>query len=209
MRVAGRRVGFAGDRGAEAEAAHVDAARRFFRPELYNRIDRVVSFRALDRAAVAPLVQRQLAALLGRRGLERSSVLVEVEPELVETLIDRGFDPRYGARSLRRELEQRLALPLAEHLVQRYGLKAVVMLREPEGFVASVKRLGLDWAVAQVVAHLEPYGRAVRASDGRDLVADSEAFHEAFTALALDASTHHRGDDAVRALHRELFGVRA
>jgi ATP-dependent Clp protease ATP-binding subunit ClpC len=188
VREAGRRVGFAGDRGAEAEAAHVDAARRFFRPELYNRIDRVVSFRALDRAAVAPLVQRQLAALLGRRGLERSSVLVEVEPELVETLIDRGFDPRYGARSLRRELEQRLALPLAEHLVQHHGAPLTLATLGSDG---DEVKLSLAWPEPVVRAALPLPSIA----DWATLDARLVSLREALAQLAQD-------DDVV-ALERE------
>ncbi len=142
VREAGRRTGFAGDRQAEAEATHLDAARRFFRPEMYNRIDRVVSFRALDRGALDPLVRRLLAGMLGRRGLQRSSVLVDVEPELVETLIDRGFDPRYGARSIRRELEQRLALPLAEHLVAHHGAPLTLATL---GAAGDDVKLSLSW----------------------------------------------------------------
>jgi hypothetical protein len=117
VREATHHLGFGEVGRAEAHAAHIEAARRFFRPELFNRLDRVVCFRALEREDLAPLVERLLARMLGRRGLARSSVLVEVDAAVVRMLVEQGFDARYGARSVRREIEQRLALPLAEHLV--------------------------------------------------------------------------------------------
>ncbi|MEZ4433697.1 MAG: AAA family ATPase [bacterium] len=119
VREAERAVGFAELRGS-GEARHfTQAAEAFFRPEFFNRIDRIVAFRSLGRADLGPLIKRILAAVLARRGLRRSGVMVEVEPELVELLVDEGFDPRYGARSLRRALEQRLTVPLARRLVSQ------------------------------------------------------------------------------------------
>lgn len=117
VREAERAMGFAELRGS-GEARHfTQVAEAFFRPEFFNRIDRIVAFRSLGREDLGPLIKRILAAVLSRRGLRRSGVMVEVEPELVELLVDEGFDPRYGARSLRRALEQRLTVPLARRLV--------------------------------------------------------------------------------------------
>lgn len=117
VRQAERSLGFGGGDGASQDLHYRKAAEQFFRPEFFNRIDQVVPFRALDRDAMAPLVKRILTEILGRRGLRRSGVLVRVEPDLTELLMDQGFDPRYGARSMRRALEQRLTVPLARHLV--------------------------------------------------------------------------------------------
>ncbi len=117
VRESQRSLGFVEPDGAGRDAQFRKAAEGFFRPEFFNRIDRIVAFRALGREAIAPLVRRLLQDVLGRRGLRRSGVLVQVEPELVDLLVDQGFEPRYGARSLKRALEQRLTVPLAQHLV--------------------------------------------------------------------------------------------
>lgn len=87
---------------------------------------------------------------------------------------------------------------------QKAMVDLVAVLTEDKTAVACTKRLGLEWAVAQIAAHLAPYNRAVRASDGRDVSGDSEAFHTAFTKLAVSASAHHGSDDAV---HRALFNT--
>ncbi len=118
VREANRSLGFAGPDEEQMDTHYRKAAEGFFRPEFFNRIDRIVPFRRLGREAIAPLVQRLLQDILGRRGLRRSQVMVQVDPALVELLIDLGFDPQYGARSMKRLLEQRLTVPLAKRLVE-------------------------------------------------------------------------------------------
>jgi ATP-dependent Clp protease ATP-binding subunit ClpC len=110
-------VGFAEGEVPDRSAHYVAAVRAFFRPELFNRIDRILAYRALGRDAVRPLAERAILELMGRRGLRRAGVLVEVEEALIDVLVTRGFDPRYGARALRRVIEQELAVPLARRLV--------------------------------------------------------------------------------------------
>jgi ATP-dependent Clp protease ATP-binding subunit ClpC len=121
VREAASQTGFARGDPAEARAHYLSAAQRFFRPEFFNRIDRVVPFRPLDRASLRAVVEQQLAELLSRRGIEHAQVQVEVEPELLDVLVERAWDPRFGARPLKRSMEKRLALPLAHHLVRRHA----------------------------------------------------------------------------------------
>ena len=121
VRDAEKTVGF-GEPTVQSLGSHYrSAAEKFFRPEFFNRIDRVVAFRQLDRGVIIPLVSRLVAQMLSRQGLKRSSVLVGVDAELPEVLVDQGFDKRYGARSVKRILEQRLAVPLSQHLVQDHS----------------------------------------------------------------------------------------
>ncbi|MCK6546153.1 AAA family ATPase [Myxococcota bacterium] len=116
-REAGKSLGFGEPTAATLEAHYRSAAERWFRPELFNRIDRVVAFAPLGRDALTPLVRRLMEQMLTRRGLTRQSIVVDVDPALVEVLVAEGFDPRYGARSVKRILEAKLAVPLARHLV--------------------------------------------------------------------------------------------
>ena len=119
VREATVRTGFAREGGDTARTHYLAAVRQFFRPEFFNRIDRVVPFVPLDRAALRVVVEHALKGLLSRRGVRRGNVLVDVEPELLDALVEQAYDPRYGARPLRRALERELAVPLAHHLVRR------------------------------------------------------------------------------------------
>ncbi|MEM7244673.1 MAG: AAA family ATPase [Acidobacteriota bacterium] len=92
------------------------AAERFFRPELFNRLDRLVPFRSLDRETVAQVARRRIDDVFQRPGLRRRRTLLEVHPRALELVIDAAFDPSLGARALKRAVEQRIASPLAERL---------------------------------------------------------------------------------------------
>ncbi|MEW5847587.1 MAG: AAA family ATPase [Myxococcota bacterium] len=119
VREAASRTGFNAHDEEESRRHYITAARKFFRPEFFNRIDRVVPFRSLGPDALRVVVEHALTDLLGRRGIQRGNVLVEVEPELLDLLVEKAFDPRYGARPLKRALERKLTVPLAHHLVRR------------------------------------------------------------------------------------------
>jgi ATP-dependent Clp protease ATP-binding subunit ClpC len=146
VREAAARTGF--HRTPEgAEAHYLSSVRAFFRPEFFNRLDRVVPFRPLTPAALRVVVEHALESLLSRRGIRRGNVLVEVESPLLDLLVEQAYDPRYGARPLKRALERRLTVPLAHHLVRRgaedlarvelfrrgddMGLSVELMVREP------------------------------------------------------------------------------
>ena len=92
--------------------------------------------------------------------------------------------------------------------------QAMDRLRNDDACVAAIKELGLGWYVDHMEAHMAPYGRAVRASDNRDVDALSTAFHSAFRALAFATLAHHDGDADVRsrllgAYERELEAQRS
>ncbi|MGB7295692.1 MAG: ATP-dependent chaperone ClpB [Candidatus Aminicenantales bacterium] len=86
------------------------------RPEFLNRIDEIVTFRALDRATLIQIVDIQLGLLHHR--LEERKLHLEVSLRAKEMLADRGFDPVYGARPLKRTIQQEIQNPLALQLLE-------------------------------------------------------------------------------------------
>jgi hypothetical protein len=84
-----------------------------FRPELVNRISRVVLFRSLDRPTVRAIAERQLARIFARDGFLRRTFLLEIDPAVVDSLAEAGFDPDLGARAMKRVLERDLVQPIA------------------------------------------------------------------------------------------------
>ncbi len=87
-----------------------------FRPEFLNRIDEIVIFRALDKATLLKIVDIQLDGL--RRRLEERHIRLEISPRAKERLAERGFDPVYGARPLKRAIQQDIQNPLALRLLE-------------------------------------------------------------------------------------------
>ncbi len=96
----------------------VKEAERFFRPEMFNRLDHVVSFLPLPGEAIERITERELAKLLRREGLKQRGFSIEIEDGVKNWLAERGVDVRYGARPLKRVLERSLTIPLARHLSQ-------------------------------------------------------------------------------------------
>ncbi len=90
-----------------------------FRPELLNRIDRIVVFRSLDRADMRRVLDKELRGVLERRGLRDRQWAVEWDDSAHAFLLDRGFSPELGARPLRRTIERYLLAPLAKTIAQR------------------------------------------------------------------------------------------
>ncbi len=85
--------------------------RNFFRPEFLNRVDDIVVFRPLSREDLDRIVELQIARL--DQLLAERQLVVTVTPEGRQLLADRGYDPVYGARPLKRVIQQMLQNPLA------------------------------------------------------------------------------------------------
>jgi ATP-dependent Clp protease ATP-binding subunit ClpB len=99
----------------QIEQRVMTAVREHFRPELLNRIDEVVIFAPLGREQITQIVEIQLRDL--RQRLAERNMTVELTPAAKERLADIGFDPVYGARPLRRAIQQRIVHPLAVRLL--------------------------------------------------------------------------------------------
>ncbi|NVJ14258.1 AAA family ATPase [Myxococcus sp. AM010] len=114
------RVGFDASGGApdlaSLRAHYLSEVQRFFRPELFNRLDDVVVFSPLSAPLLRRLVVRELEAVCRRPGLSLHDALLEVTPAAQDWLALRGFDARYGARPLKRALERELVVPVADWL---------------------------------------------------------------------------------------------
>jgi len=87
-----------------------------FRPEFLNRIDEVIIFRALDRSTISRIVELQVGLLQKR--LEDKKIKVRLTPRAIELLAEHGYDPVYGARPLKRTLQQEVQNPLALEILE-------------------------------------------------------------------------------------------
>ena len=100
---------------AQIEERVMAAVRENLRPELLNRIDEVVIFQPLGREQITQIVEIQLRDLCQR--LAERDMTLELTPAAKQRLADIGYDPVYGARPLRRAIQQRIIHPLAARLL--------------------------------------------------------------------------------------------
>ncbi|RRS05915.1 ATP-dependent chaperone ClpB [Aquabacterium soli] len=99
--------------------------KQHFRPEFLNRIDEVVVFHALDQANIESIAKIQLKGL--ERRLEQMEMKLDVSPQALVELAKVGFDPVFGARPLKRAIQQRIENPVAKLILQgKFGPKDVI-----------------------------------------------------------------------------------
>jgi ATP-dependent Clp protease ATP-binding subunit ClpA len=96
--------------------AFVRAAERFFRPEFFNRLDRVIPFRRLGRDEVRTIARKVIEGVFAREGLVQRKCLLAVETPALEWVVDQGYEPALGARALKRAVERQVTQPVAEQL---------------------------------------------------------------------------------------------
>lgn len=89
---------------------------KFFRPELYNRIDKVVIFNSLNKQGIRKVVDREMAGLFQREGIKHRKIGLTIAPEVYEYLGEVGYDEQYGARFLQRALREELLIPLSREI---------------------------------------------------------------------------------------------
>ncbi|MES2715611.1 MAG: ATP-dependent chaperone ClpB [Pseudomonadota bacterium] len=103
-----------------------------FRPEFLNRIDESVVFHALDETNIKAIARIQLKLLEAR--LEKLEMKLEVSEEALAEIAKVGFDPVFGARPLKRAIQQRIENPVAKLILQgRFGPKDVVPVDVRDG----------------------------------------------------------------------------
>src|SRR3989344_5121714 len=96
----------------ELEKSVMSIVRKHFRPEFLNRIDEIVLFSAVDKVMLKDIVQLQIYDLI-QHVLEEKRINLSVDKKVYELLIDKGFDPAFGARPLKRAIQTELMDPLA------------------------------------------------------------------------------------------------
>jgi ATP-dependent Clp protease ATP-binding subunit ClpB len=110
------------------KAAVMDVVTGYFRPEFINRIDEVVVFHPLGREQIRAIVTIQIGYLAQR--LQDRDMRLELSTGVVDRLGEAGFDPVYGARPLKRAIQQQLENPLAQAILAgKFGPGDVIAAR--------------------------------------------------------------------------------
>lgn len=106
--------------------------KQHFRPEFLNRIDETVVFHALDQKHIENIARIQLRQLEAR--LDKLEMKLEVSPAALIELAKVGFDPVFGARPLKRAIQQRIENPVSKLILQgRFGPKDVIPVDVEDG----------------------------------------------------------------------------
>jgi ATP-dependent Clp protease ATP-binding subunit ClpB len=103
-----------------------------FRPEFVNRIDEIVVFHALEEKHIKSIAKIQMASLEKR--LAALEIRVDITDAALKEIASVGFDPLYGARPLKRAIQQSIENPLAKAILEgRFGPKDVIRVDYRKG----------------------------------------------------------------------------
>jgi ATP-dependent Clp protease ATP-binding subunit ClpB len=125
----------AGDDYQVVKLAVMGEVKTYFRPEFINRIDEVVVFHSLDEKNIASIAKIQLAYLEKR--LTKLDMELKVEESALLELAKAGFDPVFGARPLKRAIQERIENPLAKAILEgKFAAKdAIKVTANPAGII--------------------------------------------------------------------------
>jgi ATP-dependent Clp protease ATP-binding subunit ClpB len=93
-----------------------DSLREHFKPEFLNRIDEIIVFSNLDKEQILKIVDIQINIL--KKRLESKKIDLEITTQVKGFLADKGYDPHYGARPLKRTIQRYIQDPLALQVLE-------------------------------------------------------------------------------------------
>jgi ATP-dependent Clp protease ATP-binding subunit ClpC len=94
----------------------MDEAKKMFRPEFLNRVDDAIVFRALTKPDLIQILNLEVGKVLER--LKRKNLQLQLDETAKDFLVEKGYDPQYGARPMRRAVERFFEDPLAEEILK-------------------------------------------------------------------------------------------
>jgi len=115
----------------EMKTQLLDEVKKAFKPEFINRVDDVIVFRPLNREDLSQIVQIELKEVISR--LKEQGVELEISPKGIDFLIEKGFDPVFGARPLKRTIARYLEDPLAQEIISGHFKEGTKILADAKG----------------------------------------------------------------------------
>jgi ATP-dependent Clp protease ATP-binding subunit ClpC len=116
------RLGFSSGSGvmntSEIETAAMSEIRRIFNPEFINRVDEIVVFNPLDRNQIDSVFDIEFSELSNR--LAEQNYSIEITPEAKSIIVEKGWNPKFGGRYLRRAIQKEIETPLSDLILEGY-----------------------------------------------------------------------------------------
>ncbi len=113
---------------ASSEPGYESEVYKFFRPEFFNRLDAIVTFKSLARKEIDAITRKELSDMMSREGFVAAGISLRCTDQLVDLLAREGYDHRFGARPLQRAIERLVVTSLARWKVANPDLKHVSLL---------------------------------------------------------------------------------
>lgn len=110
----------------------MDEVKRIFKPEFINRIDEIIVFHMLNKEQIAKIVDIMINTV-NKRTLEQMKISIELDDEAKKYIVEKGYDEKYGARPLRRTIQNEIEDNIAEKILEgkiKEGNKVKVSVKD-------------------------------------------------------------------------------
>jgi len=160
-------TGFDRQPGAsDVATAYEDAVKAWFRPEFFNRIDRILPFSPLSRGSIREVLDLKVEALRQRTGFQARQVSLELPDAACDHLSEVGYHPAYGARQLQRALADEVLAPVAGLLNDTLSTRALTVS-------ATVVDDGLAFEAVEAEEDFEAVAAGYALNDVADMATDA------------------------------------
>ena len=143
---------------AQAKDKVLESLKNFFRPEFLNRLDEIIIFDILTKETISSIVRLQVKLVIDR--LAQKDIQLSISDEVMEYIAKEGYEPKFGARPLKRVIQSKILTPVASMMINegmlQGGTVSVTMKKDELSF--DVKKKGKSEArrtkqkVAEAVA---------------------------------------------------------
>ncbi len=122
----------------EMKTALLDEVKKKFKPEFLNRLDEITVFKSLDKKSLEKIVEIEIGYV--NRRLQDQGFVVKLSPGAKDFFIEKGFDPSYGARPLKRVIQRFLEDPLAEDIIKGRFSERIKKAKEKPITIKALKK---------------------------------------------------------------------
>ena len=138
-----------------SKAAYQRALEDYFKPEFLNRLDEIIVFRLLERADLREVVRPEFAAM--RERVMEQGISLSLTDPAVDLLLDEGYNPKFGARPIRRTIEQFIEVPLSEAMLRgEFSDGCALEVAVDDENHLYFRRVDIDPVPEEEVAHDDP-----------------------------------------------------
>ena len=133
-----------GFQGEKTSTISLQTLEQSFRPEMLNRFQHIINFHPLSREHVREIARKDIKRILSRDGIVSRNLALDIGEELIDVVVDAGHNEHYGARALKREIQSRVALPIATFLMENSVENGSLLKLEYKNQQTRVKSLSTD-----------------------------------------------------------------
>lgn len=143
---------------AQAKDKVLESLKNFFRPEFLNRLDEIIIFDILTKETISSIVRLQVKLVIDR--LAQKDIQLSISDEVMEYIAKEGYEPKFGARPLKRVIQSKILTPVASMMINEGMLQGgtVLVTMKKDELSFDVKKKGKSEArktkqkVAEAVA---------------------------------------------------------